>query len=463
MRQTEVDELEDLNPTSPRQAGWVVRWLQLGVLSLGLAGVFAVLLVLARSPGSQAYFPWVDFFHTALVVHVDQSVLIWFLAMAGVVWSLVIGPDEPRRTLQRLAFVLALAGTLGIALAAFVDGGAPLMNNYVPVLQRPVFFAALALFGIGIGVQALVALYASGESVVKTRTWALTQLAGFTIAFAVIISLVAVLIAWLQMPESVSGQGFYEYLFWGAGHTLQFAYTQLLLLAWLLLAWQSGVTLPVRRAWLAGLLWLGVAPVLATPLIYLLYGTLTVESHTAFIRQMQFGGGLAAIPFGLILLWGLRDAAPADALGRPLRRCLWMSLLLFFAGGLIALMITGINTIIPAHYHGSIVGVTLALMGLAYLLLPRLGYPAVHGRLAEWQPWIYGFGQLLHIIGLGVSGAMGIQRKTAGAAQGLDSLSSQMAMGVMGLGGLLAVIGGILFVWIMLRAFWQGRQQTNPG
>jgi hypothetical protein len=56
---------------------------------------------------------------------------------------------------------------------------------------------------------------------------------------------------------------------------------------------------------------------------------------------------------------------------------------------------------------------------------------------------------------------MGIQRKTAGAAQGLDSLPTQMAMGVMGLGGLLAVLGGTLFVWIMLRAFWQGRQETQ--
>jgi cytochrome c oxidase subunit I len=27
-------------------------------------------------------------------------------------------------------------------------------------------------------------------------------------------------------------------------------------------------------------------------------------------------------------------------------------------------------------------------------------------------------------------------------------------MGVMGVGGLLAVIGGILFVWVMLRAFF---------
>ena len=136
-------------------------------------------------------------------------------------------------------------------------------------------------------------------------------------------------------------------------------------------------------------------------------------------------------------------------------------MLLFFAGGFIALLISGINTIIPAHYHGSIVGVTLALMGLAYMLLPRLGYAPVRGRLADYQPWIYGLGQLLHIGGLAASGAMGIQRKTAGAAQGLDNLWAKAAMGVMGLGGLLAVVGGILFVWIMLRAFIQGRQ--GPG
>jgi heme/copper-type cytochrome/quinol oxidase subunit 1 len=130
-----------------------------------------------------------------------------------------------------------------------------------------------------------------------------------------------------------------------------------------------------------------------------------------------------------------------------------MSMLLFFSGGAIALFISGINTIIPAHYHGSIVGVTLGLMGLAYLLLPKLGYPPVLGRLAELQPWIYGVGQLLHIGGLAISGAMGIQRKTAGVAQGLDSLAAKLAMAVMGIGGLLAVIGGVIFVWLMLRSF----------
>ncbi|MBV2092913.1 MAG: cbb3-type cytochrome c oxidase subunit I, partial [Candidatus Thiodiazotropha sp. (ex Ctena orbiculata)] len=136
---------------------------------------------------------------------------------------------------------------------------------------------------------------------------------------------------------------------------------------------------------------------------------------------------------------------------------LWMSLLLFFSGGALALFISGLNTMIPAHYHGSIVGVTLGLMGLGYLVLPKLGYPLPQGRMVELQPWVYGIGQLLHISGLAVSGLMGIQRKTAGTAQGLESVWAKASMGVMGIGGLLAVIGGILFVWIMLRTFVRGR------
>jgi heme/copper-type cytochrome/quinol oxidase subunit 1 len=105
--------------------------------------------------------------------------------------------------------------------------------------------------------------------------------------------------------------------------------------------------------------------------------------------------------------------------------------------------------------------VTLALMGLTYHLLPTLGLGRPTGWMARSQPWIYGGGQLLHIGGLAVSGAMGIQRKTAGAAQGLDTWQAKASMGVMGIGGLLAVIGGVLFVLVVLRAF-ADRPLTDP-
>ena len=51
-------------------------------------------------------------------------------------------------------------------------------------------------------------------------------------------------------------------------------------------------------------------------------------------------------------------------------------------------LIAGLDIVIPAHYHGSTVGVTLALMGLIYYLLPRLGFDAPHAKMAFWQPYI---------------------------------------------------------------------------
>jgi heme/copper-type cytochrome/quinol oxidase subunit 1 len=107
---------------------------------------------------------------------------------------------------------------------------------------------------------------------------------------------------------------------------------------------------------------------------------------------------------------------------------------------------------IPAHYHGCIVGVTLALMGLVYHLLPALGYGAPQGAMATWQPRLYAAGQLMHIVGLVWSGGYGVQRKVAGAEQVLRSTAEVAGMGLMGLGGLIAIIGGLLFVVVVVRA-----------
>ena len=78
----------DFKPIDAGRGKDSARWLQLGVLSLGLAGLFAVLLVLSRMPVAESFFPWVDFFSIELVVHFDKSVMICFLSMAGRVWSL---------------------------------------------------------------------------------------------------------------------------------------------------------------------------------------------------------------------------------------------------------------------------------------------------------------------------------------------------------------------------------------
>ena len=124
-----------------------IGWLLLSYGALVIGGLFTILIVLSRTPYFQEIIPFVDFFHTALVVHVDLTVLVWFLGFAGVLWSL----NSSTRCLKCgwLALALSVLGTVVITAAPFVGDGQPLMNNYIPVLQHPVFLVGLGLFGLG--------------------------------------------------------------------------------------------------------------------------------------------------------------------------------------------------------------------------------------------------------------------------------------------------------------------------
>jgi hypothetical protein len=425
-------------------------WLVLALVSLAASGILSVLLVLSRAPGVKDVFPLVDFFYVALVAHVDLSVLVWFLAFAGVLWSLNSTPRAIAGGWAALA--LALAGTAVIALSPFAGAGRPVMSNYIPVLDEPVFLSGLAVFSVGIALA-----FARGMLAVPKVG---AQLDGTgALRFGLNTSLVSVGVALLafgwsfwELPHGLEAKGYYELAFWGGGHVLQFTWTLLMFVAWLWLAEEAGAPLPLTPRTAALLFGIGLASVFLTPLIYLAWEVGSVEHHRMLTWLMRFGGGLAILPFALALVAGLARAPRAAAEERVLRAALLASLLLFGAGGLIGLMISGSNVKIPAHYHGSIVGVTLAFMGLTYHLLPKLGFSAASMRWAVPQLWLYAGGQSLHVLGLMWSGGYGVQRKVAGAAQVLRSTEEIVAMGVMGLGGLIAVIGGTLFLVLAIGA-----------
>lgn len=432
-------------PVNPGAVNAARGWLKLAIASLILAGLFSLLLVLSRTPGVSEIIPWVDFFHTALVVHVDLSVVIWFLAFAGVFWSLTANPGP----LAKPALWLTALGTGVLVTSPFLGAGAPLLNNYIPVLQHPLYFGALILIGLGVTLLVLHALFWH-HRVLRGSVIGFATLAA---AFVALLALLALVTSYLDIGDALQGQTYFEYLFWGSGHTLQFTHTILLLVAWLWLAEASGLGIGLNPKIARGLFMLLVLAAIAGVLVYYKYPVASPEHRIAFTRVMKYGG-LAAAPLGLVVVLALWRGGRAVNEQRPLRAALIASIVLFTAGGVIGFLIEGVNVVIPAHYHGSIVGVTLAFTGIAYLLLPQLGYRLPMQRLATWQPYIYGGGQLLHILGLAWSGGYGVQRKTAGAAQGLDILQKKIGMGMMGLGGLIAVIGGIIFLVIMLKAMW---------
>jgi hypothetical protein len=380
-------------------------WLWLGLCALAGGGVLAILLVLARTPGIQDMLPLRDFFRAALIAHVDLTVAVWFMAFAAVMWS-ALG-DAGGGAAGLTAVGLAAAGMLLMLLAPFFSDAQPLLNNYIPVLRHPVFYASLWLCAAGFGLALLRALATTWP---RRPTLEPLRLGVFLGAAAGADAFAAFLWSWLTLPAGTD-QAYFESLFWGGGHLLQYQHALLTAAAWLWCAGHLGAKPMVSARALSLLFVLAALPVLAAPVIYVAWPAGTPPHVAAFARLMAWGHPVMAplILVALASLWQLRTVV------HPARSALYASFLLFAVGGALGYLIRGANVVIPAHYHGAIVGVTLAFMGLTYVLLPLLGFRAVDGRWGRLQPVIYGGGQLLHVLGLAWSGGYGVQRKMAGA------------------------------------------------
>lgn len=424
-------------------------WLLLAIASLIIAGLYSVLLVICRTPFLQDIFPLIDFFHIALIVHVDLSVLIWFLAFSGLFWSLnstsrMAGPGW-------FAVVLSIIGSLIIALSPFLGAENPLMNNYIPILNDSIFFIGLVMFGLGFLMMHVRSLLTTAPFGKITQELGTLRFGMYTAAIISLVSMAAFAWSFFIIPHSVDDTQYYELLFWGGGHLLQFTHTILLLVSWLWLCGLIKLRVPVPPVVNSVLFGYFFIVALITPVIFLSYNIESYDFREAFTSLMKYGPIIPVTLIGLFVFLALfTNRGKMERTALPFRAALISSLLLFGAGGVIGFLIEGTNVTIPSHYHGSIVGVTLAFMGLTYHLLPQLGFKAPMPKLSHFQPYIYGLGNLLFILGLAWAGGYGIQRKTAGGAQGLVSVKEIASMILMGVGGFVAVAGGVLFLVICI-------------
>jgi hypothetical protein len=413
------------------------------------SGLLALLLVFSRTPGIQDVFPLKEFFRSALIVHVDLSVAVWFMAFAAVIWSALGG--GALAWMGWAGFGLASLGTLVMTVSPFFPGATPVLNNYIPVLKHDVFFASLWLCGAGFLLAVARALITTWPVRVSAEP---LRFGAFLGAVAAFIALAAFYWSWMMVPR-VEEDVYFEVLFWGGGHTLQFQHALLMVVAWFWIGAHLGRPSTASPRAQVALFLVAAFPLLAVPLIYLTVPPGSLPHMELFAKLMKWGhpymGPLIVV--GLISLWGVRKAA-----SHPAKSAFIASFVLFGLGGVLGYLIQGANVVIPAHYHGSTVGVTLAFMGLAYVLLPTLGFGKPEGRMAVWQPYVYGFGQLIHVLGLAWSGGYGVQRKVAGADQALVTLPQKIGMGMMGAGGAIAVIGGIMFILVCLKVMTRRRK-----
>ena len=433
-------------------------WVAIAVGALGIAGLFALLLALSRVPGVEAILPWpVAFFHKGLVIHVVFSFVVWFLAVFGALALLatdrLASGTLPSPTLGLGAVAGSVLALPMLFVPALLDRGQPTLNNYVPVIIDPLYYAGLGLLAVSIGCVAARLLASARPANLRRDGIAATIAAA---ALACLLAIACFALALRFLAATFYSHDFNEALMWGGGHVLQFVNTLLLIAVWGLLAAPFVTRQPTSALALSSALLLTGS--LLAPAFYFLFAPFSPEQTQAFTWLQYILGPPAAIVAAAVLArlrrpWPWRE---------PAFLAVALSMLLFAVGGALGLFVDGADTRTPAHYHGVIAGVTLAFFGLFFSrFMPLLDKPIENLRRQRLILHLFAWGQLGACIGLFVAGGHGAPRKVAGEAQGLVDLAPMVGMAMNGLGGLVAVIGGILFVWTMAAALLRPAAANN--
>lgn len=421
-------------------------WFALAVGALGLSALYAIVLVAARTPflGQGA-----SFFRTALVLHVNLSVQVWFLAMAAGVWSLAGSAAGPVRW---GSWLLALGGTATMLVAPFAGQTTPILSNYIPLLDHPAFLAGLTLFAVGVVITGLASLAGSRTS--GSAPW---RIAAPLAALALMASIVVLSIDMGTPTDAHIGPIGMDDRLWGAGHALQLVHVLLLMGTWCVLGKDVLARFAPRRI-LHGLFGLTALPVIAAPVISLLHPVGSVEYRLWFTELMRWGSWPAAALLGAILCAGLIRTRKTRPLADD-EKGLALSLFLFGLGCVLGATIRGESLAVPAHYHGTVGAITLAYLVWLRRVPDELGLRLDVGllRLAQRLPSIYGFGIVALVLGLAAAGTLGIPRKAPHVDLNIDTAAYWAAMGTAGMGGFLALAAVVGYAILVLGAVLRGR------
>ncbi|MFP4596780.1 MAG: cbb3-type cytochrome c oxidase subunit I [Persicimonas sp.] len=455
--------MNSLTTTSPDEQAdrkVVRRWLMLSVGALITAGLFSLGLVIGRMPPFSDWVTDPGFFKRALVVHVDLALIVWFYAFIVGLFHLIPMSLRARKIAGHAAAVSAV-GVVMMVLSAGVKHAEPVLANYVPVVDHPVFLLGLGLFAVGV----LVAVSSGGLWSDSEAREGIVELPGAAVvglratAVLMIVAAMTFFTAWLATPTTLGPDAYYELLFWGGGHVLQVACEAAMVAVWIVLL-SSLLDRPLLAKKTAVILFgLLVAPHLAAPFLAI-GGTQTALYHAGSTFLMRWGIFPAVLVFMGISIRALYRAFKAGQFGRkvladPRFVGFATSAGLALCGFIIGAMIRGSNTMIPAHYHAAIGAVTVAFMTVALLLLEPIGLELPSGRwkrAARWQPVLFGTGQLVFAVGFAFAGAHGMARKAYGAEQQIRGIADWLGLATMGVGGLIAIAGGLLFLGLIAAA-----------
>ncbi|MEO5375757.1 MAG: cbb3-type cytochrome c oxidase subunit I [Alphaproteobacteria bacterium] len=422
-------------------------WAALSAVSLTVAALLALVLAALRTPVLFDILPaaWGHLFRPVLVTHVVMASGVWCLAALGAMATHAIGQRRRPGPLAAAAPAGVLAGVLLMLVPTLGGGGGgeASMNDFVPVIVHPLYYAGLVCVALGVSLPI--------GALLRTLDTKSPFAVGVAAAGgATLVAFFCFTTAWLRLPAGLDPFTFNTMVFWGGGNILQFAYSALTLAAWYLLTERAYGEPPLSpRLFIVAIASLALF-VLPAPVLILVQDLTTWEYRDTFTDLMRHGlvaGPLLVAAGALRVAWRRRRPG-----GNHLAAvALLTSIALFMLGGLMGFFLPGGDTRTPAHYHACLSGVNLALMGVFWdIILPVLRRPVPRSGLVRAQLALFGVGQLVFACGLFVAGLEGVPRKTAGMEQGLDTTVKLVSMGLAGAGGAVAAVGGMLFVGLLV-------------
>ncbi|MDQ7028456.1 MAG: cbb3-type cytochrome c oxidase subunit I [Ardenticatenia bacterium] len=468
------------------------------VVFLLIGGIAALLISLTR--WQVIHLLPADWFYRLLTAHGFDMLVAWivFFEVAGLYFggAIMLNARLVQPKLAWLAYILMIVGAVmvnGIVLAGKAD---VMFTAYVPLKAHPLFYVGVILFAVG----ALLALGIFFATVivakVEGRYEGSLPLVVYGLVTAAIIATYTLLsgalafvpaLFWSMDLIEYYNPAFFRNLFWSFGHPAQQINLAAMVAIWYGLAAITVGAVPIneklsRLAFILYILFinLGSAHHLLVDPGPSFAWKVTNTSYAMYLAVL--GSMIHAFSIPAAVEVALRRRGHTRGLFEWLRKAPWkepgfaalvVSMFVFgWIGGVTGVTIgteqinmLAHNTLrIPGHFHATVVGgTTLAFMGFTYYVIPLIFRRELKFKTwATWQPYIYGLGMALVAVGFVAAGIQGVSRRhwdiTFAQAPFQTPVPGtvSLAMAVFGIGALIAIVGGIMYLVIVLASVFTG-------
>jgi len=483
-----------------KPAEWLMRTHAVfAIVILLFGGITALLVTLTRWPAVHLLPP--DLFYQLLTAHGVNMLIFWIITFEIAVLyfcsSTLLRCRLATPRIAWLGFALMLIGVVVNNLAVANGDASVMMTSYVPMPANPNFYLGLIIFAVGallgcfvfLGTLVIAKEEKTYEGSIPLVTFgALTAciIAVFTIASGAIILIPTYL--WSIGYISHIDAAMYRLIWWAFGHASQQINVAAHVAIWYAIAAIVFGAKPLseRVSRIAFFLYIAFLQLAAAHHLLVDPG-LSSEWKIFNTSYAMYLAVLASMVHGLTVPGSIEVAQRAKGYtkglfewlrkapwGNPVFSGMFISLIGFgFIGGISGVVMgtEQINIIIhntiyvPGHFHATVViGTTLAFMALTYFLIPVLfRRQLVMPWLAKWQPYLFGGGMAVFTLAMMGAGTLGVERRHwdmafTNSALAFDYPASAFTlMGVVGIAGVAAILGGAIFILVTVLSVFFGK------